>query len=551
VLEAPRDRRDGLGQARFVIGSIAVSALGTWAYNVGIAVYAYERTHSAAWVSVVTVGRYVPALALSWLAGRLVDRWPRRGLAMSADTVCVVVMLALAGLGEAKAPVWIMAVVAALSSTSARVQATAVTSLAADVTVESALLRMSTFAGAAEAVSTAAGAAIASLLLLSYSPPLLFVVNAASFAISALLIARVNRVASVRSRMTASAASHHQLIARRAFWPLQATRGVAAFVSGLDVVLLAVIASRDFHNGSSGYGWLLAAAGVGGLIAAIPARRNDGRSTAVLATGGLIVYALPLMIFATDPPVPVGIAAQVVRGIGGVLVIASVVSGLQLAVPSAVAGRIFGMTQSLVLAGTCLGAVVAPALITLVGFRATMIVGAAIPIGLQFVLAPALHRFDKGQADLIAQLEPRLAVLRSVDLLHAASRATLYEIADGIEEVDVAPDTVIIREGDQADALYILVSGTVEASALHDGRQVHLRNMHAPDYFGEIGLIHGVPRTATVTSREPAHLWRVPADFFLSAVASSGVSGALSDMVFVRLNTTPAQPSAVALTHAE
>lgn len=107
VADAGGPGRTGLGQARQVIASIAVSAFGTWAYNVGIAVYAYERTHSAGWVAAVTVGRYIPALVLSWLGGRLLDRLPRRGLAVAADLLCAAVMLLLAALGAAAAPLWV------------------------------------------------------------------------------------------------------------------------------------------------------------------------------------------------------------------------------------------------------------------------------------------------------------------------------------------------------------------------------------------------------------------------------------------------------------
>ena len=191
--------RTGLGQARQVIASIAVSAFGTWAYNVGIAVYAYERTHSAAWVAVVTVGRYVPALVLSWLASRLVDRLPRRGLAVAADLLCAAVMVLLAALGAAAAPLWLITMVAAVSSTLARIQAAGVLSLAADVVVESQLVRASVLAGAAEAVATAAGSAAGSLLLIPFTAPTLLV-NAVSFVASAALLASIRGAGARRRR---------------------------------------------------------------------------------------------------------------------------------------------------------------------------------------------------------------------------------------------------------------------------------------------------------------------------------------------------------------
>ena len=43
---------------RRITASVGVSSLGTWSYNVGIAVYAYQETRSTTWVAVATVGRY-------------------------------------------------------------------------------------------------------------------------------------------------------------------------------------------------------------------------------------------------------------------------------------------------------------------------------------------------------------------------------------------------------------------------------------------------------------------------------------------------------------
>ena len=543
--------RSGLGQGRAVIGSIAISGFGTWAYNVGIAVYAYDRTHSAAWVAAVTVGRYVPALVLSWLAGRLVDRLPRRGLAVAADSGCAAIMLLLALFGALDAPVWVMTLVAAVSSTLARIQATALLSLAADVVVESKLVRASMLAGAWEAIATAAGSAAASAVLVRFTPPSLFLLNAVSFVASAAVVANVRSVRATRTRVRPASTTPAQPRGTSGvvFWPLQATRAVAAAVYGVDVVLLTVIASRQLHAGTSGYGWLLSAAGVGGLTAVLPSRRDHGRSTATLASGGLLVYALPLMIFAFSPPIGGGIAIQVVRGLGSVLVASSVISGLQRAVPSAMAGRVFGATQSLVLAGTCVGAVAAPVLLAVAGFKATLLIVAVVPAAVQVVLIPFLVRFDRREESLLAALDPRVTTLRGLELLRDASRSTLYEIADGIVDVAVEPGAVIVREGDDADALFVLVSGTVEATAHSPAGPVLLRTMSAPNYFGEIGVMRGVPRTATVTAVAHSELWRVPAEVFAAALSEAGVSGALSDTVQIRFQTTsnsrPSAPQAI------
>ncbi len=57
---------------RLLIGAYSLSAVGSWAYNVGLTVYVYERTHSAAWAGAVTVGRFLPAV----LFGPTEGWWP-------------------------------------------------------------------------------------------------------------------------------------------------------------------------------------------------------------------------------------------------------------------------------------------------------------------------------------------------------------------------------------------------------------------------------------------------------------------------------------------
>jgi hypothetical protein len=542
MLRSNYRRGPGLGRARQVIASVAVSGFGTWCYNVGIAVYAFDRTHSATWVAIVTVGRYVPALVLSWLARSWVDRLPRRTVAMAADLGCAVVMVLLAVAGALNAPLWLIIVCAAGSSTLARIQASAVLSLAADVVVESVLARAGRLIGAAESIATAAGSAFASALLVHFSPPALFVVNAASFAASALVLSSLHSIRPRRSapRADGIAASSRSTISgwsSQAFWPLQAARGLAAYAYGVDIVLLTVIANRQFHSGSGAgaYGWLLAAAGLGGLLSVAPIRRNIRRTPNTrLLTAGLLGYALPLVFFALEPPIAGGIAIQIARGFGSVLVTAGTVTALQRAVPSVVAGRVFGTTQSLVLVGTCAGALSAPALLGSVGFTATVVISALAPAAAAIALAPFLARFNHEEASLLVTLDPRLAVMRNLDLLRDASRSTLYEIADSVTEIEVEGGSAIVSEGEPANDLYVLATGTVEVTTQGPDGPILLRELSAPDYFGEIGVLQSVPRTATVTASRACTLWRIPAAVFLAGVAEAGISGALSDTIAVR-----------------
>jgi MFS family permease len=532
------------GDVSRIVASIAVSALGTWSYNVGIAVYAYQETQSTAWVAAATVGRYVPAIAITWVGTRITHRWPDRTVAVTADLFCALVMLALTVVAVAHGPIVLAIALAALSSGVARVQSSSALTLAADLVTESRLARTAAVIGTWEAVATAAGPAIASLVLAVSSTPVLFGLNGLTFLASATLLATASaRSTSPRPPERQSAADDPRSAATETTYraavrlvaPLLVTRTIAAMVYGVDVVLLAVVATTQLNQGTRGYGLLLAGAGVGGLGAAWFLRRSTVTSrTTVLATIGVVLYAVPVLVFLAAPALVGGLAAQALRGFGCVLVTATVIAALQRGLPASVAPRVFGLTHILVLVGTSIGALVTPVLIGTLGLDATLVVAAVAPLVLQAVAVPGLARFERVGAAGLAGLDPRVDVLRRLTIFHDASRSTLYDVAERTTDLEIAAGTVVVSEGALAEHLYVLVDGTVRVTTGQGPGVTELRTMTAPSYFGEIGLIHGVPRTATVTTTEPSLLWQIPADAFLTAVSQAGLSGALTESVRLR-----------------
>jgi CRP-like cAMP-binding protein len=78
---------------------------------------------------------------------------------------------------------------------------------------------------------------------------------------------------------------------------------------------------------------------------------------------------------------------------------------------------------------------------------------------------------------------------------------TLAELARRLEREEVAPGTVVIREGDSDDRFYVLLSGILAVSQ----RDIGARSLLRPgEYFGEVTPAMGIPRTATVSAMTPA-----------------------------------------------
>jgi CRP-like cAMP-binding protein len=105
--------------------------------------------------------------------------------------------------------------------------------------------------------------------------------------------------------------------------------------------------------------------------------------------------------------------------------------------------------------------------------------------------------------------------------------------------VTVDADTAVIREGDFADAFYVVAEGRLGVTARGErATTAVLNDLGDGDFFGEIGLIEKIPRTATVTTLTPATLLKVDGAAFLDALTESAPSPALLDGASLRLRRT-------------
>jgi CRP-like cAMP-binding protein len=101
----------------------------------------------------------------------------------------------------------------------------------------------------------------------------------------------------------------------------------------------------------------------------------------------------------------------------------------------------------------------------------------------------AMHRRRNEKADRI----------RRVSLFAALSKQGLNEVVSIADEVELPEGAKLTREGEIAREFFVLLDGSVEVRK--KGRW--LATLVAGDFFGEIGLLAKVPRTATVTATSP------------------------------------------------
>ncbi|MCE1241830.1 cyclic nucleotide-binding domain-containing protein [Oryzomicrobium sp.] len=106
-------------------------------------------------------------------------------------------------------------------------------------------------------------------------------------------------------------------------------------------------------------------------------------------------------------------------------------------------------------------------------------------------------------------------VLRRVSLFSRLTDEELSRIARNSQRRSVTRGTAVVRSGDPTDSLYILLTGSAKVTNTDDeGREVILSLLAPGDFFGEMGLIDGSPRSADVVALEACELLQIsPAEF--------------------------------------
>ena len=115
--------------------------------------------------------------------------------------------------------------------------------------------------------------------------------------------------------------------------------------------------------------------------------------------------------------------------------------------------------------------------------------------------------------------DPRKDELRRIPLFSQLGRHQLELLARTADVVEVPTGTELIREGETGREFFAIAEGEVEISQ----GGVPIATEEAGDFFGEIALLHDVPRTATVTTTVPSRLFVLTAPAFRSLLAASFV----------------------------
>jgi CRP/FNR family cyclic AMP-dependent transcriptional regulator len=111
----------------------------------------------------------------------------------------------------------------------------------------------------------------------------------------------------------------------------------------------------------------------------------------------------------------------------------------------------------------------------------------------------------------------KLELLKKVPLFSLCSKKELDEVASLADEVDIPEGRNLATEGATGKEFVVIVEGG--ADVRRKGRKIN--TLGSGDFLGEIALIAGIPRTATVTTTEPSHVLVVTAQAFKQLLRDS------------------------------
>ncbi len=104
----------------------------------------------------------------------------------------------------------------------------------------------------------------------------------------------------------------------------------------------------------------------------------------------------------------------------------------------------------------------------------------------------------------------KVELIKRVPLFSGCSKRELDEVAGIADEIELPAGSALTREGAAGHEFLVLVDGSAEVK--RKGRMVN--KLGSGDFLGEIALITGVPRTATVTTTRPSRMLVITARDF-------------------------------------
>lgn len=384
------------------------SSVGSAFASMALAFAVFSVGGSALSLGLVLTSGAVARLVFLLLGGVWADRLPRKQLMISADVIrmiCQGVMAVLQLTGHAS--VWQFAVANMVVSGASAFFLPASTGLVAEVVSAPRLQQANGLLAVSNNTASFVGPALSGLLVAAVGPGYSFVIDAASFAGSAIFLSAVpvpGRTKAARQHWIADLAEGwHGLSTRR--WCWQNLLGHAFWNLGMAVLLvLGPIVARESLGGAVGWGLISAGLSAGAVVGGLAIVWTTPRRPLFAGNLGLLLGGLPLLALAGRQPLYVVIVASVVAFAGMSFMDSLWTTALQQMVPMHVLARISSYDNLVSYAILPIGFVVSGSMAAAVGVRSTLIFAAAVMVIPSAIIAvlPSVRQVRRGDDGIFA-----------------------------------------------------------------------------------------------------------------------------------------------------
>ncbi len=110
------------------------------------------------------------------------------------------------------------------------------------------------------------------------------------------------------------------------------------------------------------------------------------------------------------------------------------------------------------------------------------------------------------------------SLLREIPLFESMEEADLVALGNKLTAKTFAEGDVIFAQGDEGDSMYLIQEGAVDIVAGSGGKRVTLASLFGGQYFGELSLLDGAPRSAAALATRPTHALALERDDFVDFV---------------------------------
>jgi hypothetical protein len=386
-------------------------------------------------------------------------------------------------------------------------------------------------------------------LLLGFGTPVVALAGAVGMTLATVVVTQIRPDRRVRARTAQAAVAPDQKRTSAGFTAgLRALRsmptvllvmalfGVQPFVRGALTVLIVVASIELLGLGDPGVGLLNAAIGLGGIVGSVGTILLVGRHRlAVVFMVALVVWGAPITVMGLVTVAWVAVAAMVVVGVANAVLDVAGFTTLQRIVPNHVRASVLGTFEGYVAAMAAIGGIVAPFLVSWLGIAGALVVtGAILPLAV-LVTARGVRQAD----DIALVPERQCQLLRGVAMFAPLPIGAIEELAANLEPLTFGPHEDLMRIGEAGDRFILIDTGTVEVEV--EGSPV--RTIGPGGYCGEIALLRGIPRTATVRATSDVTAFGLRGADFVAVVTGDREAARSADRVVdARLANRPDAP---------